>query len=553
MDPDVAAAFGSTPSSTSTSSTISDPDVAAAFGGSGTIHAPPWMIAADKPIQGLDTAFRALPGAVNRVMRFPGDVVTTNATDVGLPIPVVAGLATAADYGTASLLGGREPETAEVQPVSTTDNSQSISAAAASPNITAASPELQQAVQDAGGSLNSDALSRHLEADSLPVPVKLTRGQATQDPTILSLEQNSRGAIKPLSDRFAEQNGQLAQNLQILRDQVGPDVFSTNATEHGDILIKAYQDKAAAADADINAKYQALTDANGGQFPIDAKTLQSNVSSALHSKLLYEHAPSAEMSQLQGAAENGMNMEQYEAMRTNLARIQRSSSDGNERAAAGIIRQQMEQLPLSGGAANLKPLADTARAAAKAQFDALDADPAYKAAVNETVSPDKFTQRFVTGPSATREGVQTMRTNLADNDTATQTMSVAALDHLRKSAGIDEMGNGNFSQANYNKNLQALGPRLGGLFDPSTQESLSTLGNVARYTQGQPRGAFVNNSNTATSLLGQHVAGLAEGAVNAKFAGIPVGTMLRNVLKGRAAKAFAQDSLEPGAGISQTP
>ena len=88
----------------------------------------------------------------------------------------------------------------------------------------------------------------------------------------------------------------------------------------------------------------------------------------------------------------------------------------------------------------------------------------------------------MTGPQATRDGVATMRQNLADNEVATQTMGVAALDHLRQSAGIDPMGNGNFTQAGFNKALIALDPKLQSLVDPKTAEHLGTLGNVARYT-----------------------------------------------------------------------
>ena len=55
----------------------------------------------------------------------------------------------------------------------------------------------------------------------------------------------------------------------------------------------------------------------------------------------------------------------------------------------------------------------------KARFDALRADPAYKAAENDSVAPDQFVRKFITGPSATRDAVTRMRENLKDNDTAT--------------------------------------------------------------------------------------------------------------------------------------
>lgn len=464
--------------------------------------------------------------------------------------------------GTVSSLGALKGAPAAVDAQSVLDKAaasspQSMGAAASAPRINSLTPELQSAVRDAvqktGGAVNPEILTRHVEADSLPVPLRLTEGQASQDPVTISQEMNRRGQDPQMATHLNQQNEQLKQNVQAIRDRVGPDVFTTNDVEHGDTLINAYKAKADAAEADINSKYQALLDANGGKFPVDPKQLYDDASSALHQKLLFEHAPK-ELSQLEGLAHDGnMNFEQFEAMRTNLARTMRSSSNGNEVAAAGVIRQAMEDLPLGDKTAQLKALADPARSAAKAQFNAVKADPAYSAAVSGKVPPDQFVRKFVTGPSATRDGVAQMRDMIGDDETARQTMSVAALDHLRKSAGIDPMGNGNFTQAGFNKALTSLDSKLRSLVDPKTADQLGTLGNVARYTQNQPRGSFVNNSNTLVGSLAEHGKGLLEGAANTFLGGriIPVGTMVRQAAQKRAAQAATAKSLAPGAGLTR--
>lgn len=447
------------------------------------------------------------------------------------------------------------PITAE-QVVSRMGAQQSTSAAAAAPSLTNVSPELRQAItrtaQKTGGAVNTEVLERHIEAESLPRPVRLTEGQATQDPVALSHEQNLRGKHRQLAEHFNEQNKQLVENVQAIRDEVGPDVFSANPVEHGDTLIAAYQAKNAAAQKVISGQYQALQQANGGKFPVDAKALLGNASAQLHQGLLFDHAPKAIMSTLTRlATKGGMTFENYESLRTNLARIQRSiTADGNEKAAAGVIREAMEQLPLAPEAASLKPLADQARASARAQFQAVDADPAYKAAVNETVPPDRFVSRFVIG--APRDAATLMQQNLAHDPAATQTMGVAALDHLRQAARIDADGNGNFSQAGYNKALQSLSPKLRALVPAKTAEQLESLGNVARYTQFQPRGSFVNNSNTTVSALASESAkSAAEGATNVAFAGIPVGTWGRKIAQHVATGRKAQQATAPGAGLGR--
>lgn len=463
---------------------------------------------------------------------------------VGTVVPVIRGVGGVATSAAEAPLSAEEVLTRSAQ-----SSPQSMGAASAAPRMTNISPDLRQAVvntaRSTGGAVDPQVLSRHVEADSLPVKIQLTPGQASQDPALISHEMNNRARIPGLPDLLDQQNRKLGQNLQAIRDNAGPDVFTTNQVEHGDTLIKAYQDKAAAADANINAKYQALRDANGGKFPVDAKQLFSNVEDKLHDQLLYEHAPT-QLSQLKALADKGsMTFEQFEALRTNLARTMRSSTDGNERAAAGVIRQEMEKLPLSDKAGGLKGLADQARSAAKAQFDALDADPAYKAAVNGTVPPDRFVQKYII--NGARDDVETMRENLAHDPNATQTMGVAALDHLRKVS--DPNGSGYFGQAGFNRHLQALDPKLGSLLDRNTAEQLETLGNVARYTQVQPKGSFVNNSNTLVGALADHAAHAAEGVVNVATKGIPVGTIARKMLHNRSEAKLAKETMTPYGGM----
>jgi hypothetical protein len=434
---------------------------------------------------------------------------------------------------------------------------QSMGAAAASPRVWALSPELQQAIvntaRKTGGAVNPEVLSRHIEADSLPVKVNLTAGQATQDPVLISHEQNLRGQNDgALSKHFNAQNDALSQNIQAIRDDVGPDVFSTNPAEHADTLIGAYKAKDAAAQSDISAKYQALKDANGGQFPVDARKLLDNATANLHKDLLFDHAPKPVMATLNRLAENGnMTFENFESLRTNLARIMRSSPDGNQIAAAGVIRNAMEQLPLAPGAANLKPLADAARTAARTQFDALDADPAYKAAVNDTVPPDRFVGRYVI--NAPRDAVAVMRQNLADNPTATQTLGVSVLDHLRDQARLRPDYSGNFSNHGFNKALQNLDPKLRSLVDAKTAEQLQTLGNVANYTQFQPKGSYVNNSNTLVGSLadygGKTLRHSADLYAMSHGVPIPVGTVASKVFSGPSTAKAVKAATAPGAGL----
>jgi hypothetical protein len=455
------------------------------------------------------------------------------------------------------LAGAKMPRAATAVPrprltaesvVARSNNGGSAGAAAAATNVSNISPELRQSIVAQGGrnrQVSPEALNRHVEADTLPVPVRLTAGDALQDPVLLSQERNLRGKHPEMVRRMDETNKALGQNMQALRDQVGQNVFSTNAVEHGDALIAAYRAQDAAAEQGVNVAYHRLRQASGGNIPVDARAVLSNATASLHQKLLFDHAPPEIMRTLTRLADgNSMTFENFEALRTNLARIARSSADGNVKAAAGVIRQALEDLPLAQGSEHLKTLADAARATARRRFQAMEADPAYDAAVNGTVPADKFVQRFIIG--APREQLATTMRNLQGQR---ETVSVAVLDHLRDAARLDPGYNGNFSTAGYSRALQALDPKANLLFDAATAETLGKLRNVAGYTTAQPRGSFVNNSNTMVAGAAKYGAQALEGAANVAAGGIPVGTWAGNAVRAVGTRRLIRNSLQPGAGL----
>lgn len=485
-----------------------------------------------------------------------GSTVREVAQRLGYVAPLFGGLKMGAPlaqrFGNRVVNSMADPETA-VARTAPMGSPQSISAAAAAPALANASPELQQAIstatQKTGGAVNPDILNRHLQADSLPVKMQLTEGQASQDPTLLSQEQNLRGKYKPLADRMNAQNQQLIDNLQALRDQIGPDVFTADPEGHADTLIQAYQEKDKAVRAAIDNAYDSARQSLPATAPVlNAGKLLGDVNSVLQDKWATESAPTDIMKRLQTVADgNGViTAGQFEGLRSRLAELARSN-DGSTRYAAHLIRGVVEDSDLMPGTEAFKAPFDEARSLARARFQALEADPAYSAAVNESVPPNRYINRFVI--SAPREDVATMRTNLADSPAAVQTMGVAALEKLRDAARIRSNWTGNFAQDGYNRALQNLSPKIRALVGTGTAEKLDDLGDVARYTQSQPRGSFVNNSNTAVAQMANYGAGALEGAVNVAAHGVPVGTWGRTALNHVATGRMVKQSLAPGAGL----
>jgi hypothetical protein len=359
-----------------------------------------------------------------------------------------------------------------------------------------------------------------------------------------------------LAQRFNEQNGQLVENIMEIRQRAAPDVYGTKTIENSQGIIDAYKEIDGNLNKGINADYQALRDAAGGQFPVDAPQLLKNVETKLKKELLSNEAPSGQFSELQRLAkENNMTFEDYLSLRRNLGDIARTNQDGNVRKAASFMIEELEKLPLQKEAAALKPLADKARASAKARFQMLEKDPAMKAAVDDSVPADKFMDKFVI--NGINKNVQTMVNNLGKDSPAHQHMAAGTINWLTDKSGIVE-GTGNFSQKGYNKALKQLNDvkNVQEIFNPETASQLKTLGNVAGYTQAQPRGTFVNNSNTLVGALAEKAGNLAktgiEGGLNAAVPYFQLGTSLMERRAKNAAQAQTQKALELGAGTKQT-
>lgn len=402
--------------------------------------------------------------------------------------------------------------------------------------------------------VNTPVVLRHLEADSLPIPVRLSEGEATGNVILLSDEANLRAKIPELATAKNTANQALVENVPAIRELAAPDVYATRTIESSQAIIDAYKNLDKDRNTAIDAKYTELRDAAGGELPVDAKTLIKNIDERLKKELLTTDGQSiSQYKELKALSEafGSMTFDNYLAMRRNASRLSAESKDGNIRQAARLMVEELDKLPLANETAALKPIADQARTLARERFEALKKDPAYKAAVDDAVPADKYFDKFVI--NGVNKNINTMIDTLGRDSLAHQHIKAGTINHLSDKAGVID-GRGNFSQANYNKALKKLDDvnNFGAIFDPDNQLRLKTLGNVAAYTQFQPRGHYINNSNSLVAYLAEKAAGGAEAAGNVagfKFmGGIPVGTMVRQRVQESKAKTRAQRALEPGAG-----
>lgn len=418
--------------------------------------------------------------------------------------------------------------------------------------MTRATPELRQELAKLNpDEVNLDVLNRHLDADTLPVPIKLSEGQATRSPQLFSEEMNSRGKNKELANRYNEQNAQLIENIDAIKEKASPNVYGTNVVENGQSLIDAYLDIDKARLANIDAKYEALREAAGGQFPIDGVAFAENALNSLKKNLKTEFLPDSIMRQV-NAFKRGepMTFEQFEAMRTNIAAEMRKADragDGNAEFALGKVREALEDLPLTNETKELKVLADEARAAAKERFDTLASDKAYKAAINGKVAPDDFINKFVV--NGKKNDIDTMVAHLGADSQAREVMAAGIVNWLKSKAGISADGQGAFSQKGYNKALESIDPKILAIVGPEVNKQLKALGNTARNIQERPVGGYVNESNTLVGAIAEKAKSGAEIGINYMAGGYPLGTMARSAAHNIKEAKKVKESLKPGAGI----
>lgn len=418
--------------------------------------------------------------------------------------------------------------------------------------MTRATPELAQELSRLDPKeVNIPVLERHLDADTLPIPMKLTEGMATRDPKLYSDEMNSRGKNKEFANKYNELNAQLVENIDQIKENASPRVYGTNVVENGQSLIDAYLDIDKLRKTAIGDAYTSLRDKAGGNFPIDSKKFAENAYAGLKKELKTEFLPDSFKKQIDAFKDGEpMSFEQFEALRTNLATEIRKADragDGNTEFALATVRKALEDLPLVGETKELKALADTARGLAKERFDALKADEAYKAAVNGKVQPDDFIQKFVI--NGKKGDIDTMVAHLGADSQAREVMAAGLVNWLKSKAGILNDGSGSFSQKGFNKALDSIDPKILSIVGSEVDKQLKQLGRTARNIQERPAGSYVNESNTFVAGLAEKAKTGIEHGINYTFGGYPVGTIARNAASNVGEARKLKQSLKPGAGI----
>lgn len=426
---------------------------------------------------------------------------------------------------------------------------QSMGAAAAATDVSSASPQLKEAISKTNPrNVDPTALDNHLEAEKHGV--QLMKGQANRDPVQFSEEQN-QSTHPAIAKRLNDQNENLTNALDNIRVDASPTNVANSARENGQVVLDSLKSYDEPIKAGITEKYKALSDANGGSIPIDTGSAISGIDAQLQKGFLTKTAQSnGPISEVMDSLRSGhpIDFESFENARTRLAEVQRRG--GPEGVAAGIVRNQLEQIPMPASAAPLKSLADTARSAAANRFQELKADPAYQAAVDDVASgtkkgapsalADTFLDDYALNRGAPKVQIDSMMGKLDDEGrgaVASHTLSA-----IRKTA-INPKGD--VLPSGLPKAMEKYGDKIGSLVTPETQESLESLNRVIQNAKSPPPGSSIAPKSGV--IVRDALLGAAEHGANAKTLGA-YGFAKRLLTKDK----FANDALAPGAGIDRS-
>jgi len=419
-----------------------------------------------------------------------------------------------------------------------------------------ASPVLKAAVQKAvasGQKLDPAALGRQVQADSLPVKMTLTPGQAKQDPILFSNEMNTRSANPSLVYHLNEQNNQLIQNLNQVRDVGAPAAGAPDTITAGENLIKSGKDLLDAQDAKTSALYQKLADANGGNLPMDGVSFVDNAEAALKRQMKGAFLPPEISKIMDGVKDSGsMSFENFENLRTILAAAGRKADragDGNAEGAVSIVRDALENTPITSDVQGVKDLADQARSSAKYGFDLVRDNPLLKQVASGTAKDTRVIANHVL--NASKSALSNLIGVFKDDPFALQTIKAGAINGLKDAAAITR-DSGNVSQSGLNDAIEAMGPKLDVVFSPQEATTIRNIGDVARHVQLAPKGAFVNSSNTDVANLARSIGAKAVDHLT----GTPAGTALNagaTRLLGNSGRRAAMRGLTSDTGAITSP
>jgi hypothetical protein len=400
-----------------------------------------------------------------------------------------------------------------------------------------------------GAAATPEVLRRTTTAESLPVPVTLTKGAATREAQQLAFEKEQ---IKsdlggPLRQRAEENNLQALQNFDALVDMTDAQLMDLSST--GGAVVKSLTEGLTAAKNRTRAAYKAAE--NAGE-------LENNVTLSNVVGYINENIPEADLAPVLKAArakaiavgaavpdENGnlvaqpITLRQAESLRKTF---QRAGFEGADQFHGGSLKRAFDvETEGMGGDLYKKARQTRIEQARKFENRAIVARliKNRKGMEDPLVAADQVFRKSVlnSSPEEITFLKRVLLTSGKDGQQAWKELQGATVRNLRddatKGMGMDSMDRPLISPAKLHQSVQALdrNGRLDVLLGKKNAQIVRDLDDVVRYVTTVPPGTLVNSSGTAGTLM----AAIAEAGATGALTGLPlpVASGLRQIIKMR--------------------
>lgn len=413
-----------------------------------------------------------------------------------------------------------------------------------------------------GAAATPEAMRRTTTAESLPVPVQLTKGAATRDAQQLAFEKEQ---IKsdlggPLRQRAEENNLQALQNFDALAEMTDAQLMDLSST--GGAVVKSLTDGLTAAKNKTRAAYKAAEKAG---------ELENNVTLSLVVDYINENIPEGDLAPILKAAQQKaiaigaavpdadgrlvaqpITLRQAESLRQTF---QRAGFEGADQFHGGSLKRAFD-VETEGLGGDLYKKARQIRLDQARKFEnrAIVARliKNRKGMEDPQVAADQVFRKSIlnSSPEEITFLKRVLLTSGKDGQQAFKELQGATVRHIRdeatKGMGMDSQDRPLISPAKLHQSVQALDAngRLDVILGKKNAQTVRDLDDVVRYVTTVPPGTLVNSSGTAGTLM----AAIAEAGATGALTGLPlpVASGLRQIIKMRQegrTKARINDAL----------
>lgn len=400
-----------------------------------------------------------------------------------------------------------------------------------------------------GAAATPEAMRRTTTAESLPVPVQLTKGAATRDAQQLAFEKEQ---IKsdlggPLRQRAEENNLQALQNFDALVDMTDAQLMDLSST--GGAVVKSLTEGLTAAKNRTRAAYKAAEKAG---------ELENNVTLSTVVDYINENIPEGDLAPILKAAQQKaiaigaavpdadgrlvaqpITLRQAESLRQTF---QRAGFEGADQFHGGSLKRAFD-VETEGLGGDLYKKARQIRLEQARKFEnrAIVARliKNRKGMEDPQVAADQVFRKSIlnSSPEEITFLKRVLLTSGNDGQQAFKELQGATVRHLRdeatKGMGMDSQDRPLISPAKLHQSVQALDAngRLDVILGKKNAQIVRDLDDVVRYVTTVPPGTLVNSSGTAGTLL----AAMAEAGATGALTGLPlpVASGIRQIIKMR--------------------